>query len=98
MLLFGYLNSSYETGIKSPLDAAILRYGKVDISGYSKVGEIPFDFERRCLSVIVRHEDELLLITKGAPESVLPLCSAYETGGERKLNSASAFCQPGNSG
>jgi P-type Mg2+ transporter len=84
VLLFGYLNSSYETGIKSPLDEAILRYGSVDCSGYSKVGEIPFDFERRCLSVIVRYEDELLLITKGAPESVLPLCSAYETGGEPK--------------
>ena len=84
VLLFGYLNSSYETGIKSPLDEAILRYGRVDTSAYSKVGEIPFDFERRCLSVIVRHNDELLLITKGAPESVLPLCSAYETGGERK--------------
>ncbi|HVB60030.1 MAG TPA: magnesium-translocating P-type ATPase [Ktedonobacteraceae bacterium] len=88
VLLFGYLNSSYETGIKSPLDQAILLYGRVDISGYSKVGEIPFDFERRCLSVIVRHEDEFLLITKGAPESVFSLCSAYETGGERKpLNS-----------
>jgi Mg2+-importing ATPase len=84
VLLFGYLNSSYETGIKSPLDEAILRYGNVDISGYSKAGEIPFDFERRCLSVIVRHDDELLLITKGAPESVLPLCSAYEASGEGK--------------
>ena len=84
VLLFGYLNSSYETGIKSPLDEAILQHGSVDISGYSKVGEIPFDFERRCLSVIVRHEDEPLLITKGAPESVLPLCSTYEINGERK--------------
>ena len=78
VLLFGYLNSSYETGIKSPLDEAILQYGSVDISGYSKVGEIPFDFERRRLSVIVQHQDELLLITKGAPESVLPFCSTYE--------------------
>ncbi|HKF38758.1 MAG TPA: HAD-IC family P-type ATPase, partial [Ktedonobacteraceae bacterium] len=84
VLLFGYLNSSYETGIKSPLDEAILGSGSVDISGYSKIDEIPFDFERRCLSVVVRHQDEYLLITKGAPESVLPLCSDYEIGGERK--------------
>jgi Mg2+-importing ATPase len=84
VLLFGYLNSFYETGIRSPLDEALLRENKVDISGYSKVGEIPFDFERRCLSVIVQHDDERLLITKGAPESVLPLCSAYEIGNERK--------------
>ncbi len=78
VLLFGYLNSTYETGIKSPLDDAILQYGSVDSSGYSKVGEIPFDFERRRLSVIVQHQDERLLITKGAPESVLPCCSTYE--------------------
>jgi P-type Mg2+ transporter len=78
VLLFSYLNSSYETGIKSPLDEAILKYGSVDSSGYSKVGEIPFDFERRRLSVIVQRQDELLLITKGAPESVLPFCSTYE--------------------
>ncbi len=84
VLLFGYLNSTYQTGIKSPLDEALLLYDRVDISGYSKVGEIPFDFERRCLSVIVRHERETLLITKGAPESVLKNCSAYESDGERK--------------
>jgi P-type Mg2+ transporter len=84
VLLFGNLNSSYETGIKSTLDEALLQYGKVDRSGYCKVGEIPFDFERRRLSVIVQHGDELLLITKGAPESILPFCSTYEINGERK--------------
>jgi Mg2+-importing ATPase len=84
VLLFSYLNSSYETGIKSPLDEAILQHGSIDITGYSKAGEIPFDFERRCLSVIVRHENEFLLITKGAPESMLPHCSEYEVNGERK--------------
>ncbi len=78
VLLFGNLNSSYGTGIKSPLDQALLQYGKVDSSGYSKVGEIPFDFDRRRLSVIVQHQGELMLIIKGAPESVLPFCSTYE--------------------
>jgi Mg2+-importing ATPase len=82
--LFGYINSAYETGIKSPLDEAILRHGSADLSGYRKVGEIPFDFERRCLSVIVRHEGEILLMSKGAPESVLLRCSAYESDGERR--------------
>ncbi len=84
VLLFGYLNSTYQTGIKSPLDEAILQHSAVDVGGYSKVGEIPFDFERRCLSVVVRHESETLLIIKGAPESVLKKCSAYESNGERK--------------
>src|SRR5262249_31626845 len=73
----------FETGIKSPLDEAILHDTSVDTSGYSKVAEIPFDFERRRLSVIVQYQDERLLITKGAPESVLPCCSTYE------LNNAS---------
>ena len=57
MLLFGNLNCAYDTGIKSPLDDAILQYGKVETSGYSKVGEIPFDFNRRRLSVIAQHAD-----------------------------------------
>jgi len=78
VLLFGNLNCAYDTGIKSPLDDAILQYGKVETSGYSKAGEIPFDFNRRRLSVIVLQGDERLLITKGAPESVLPFCSTYE--------------------
>jgi Mg2+-importing ATPase len=85
VLLFGYLNSTYQTGIRSPLDEAVLRHGTVDVSGYTKVDEIPFDFERRCLSVVVRHEDKYILITKGAPESVLDRCTQYESaGGELK--------------
>ena len=79
VLLFGYVNSRYETGIKSPLDQAILQHGQVDSSAFSKVGEIPFDFERRRLSVVVTHQDQDVLITKGAPESVLACCSSYDT-------------------
>ncbi len=82
--LFGYINSTYQTGIKSPLDEAILQHGTLDVRGYSKIGEIPFDFERRCLSVIVRHEEACLLITKGAPERILACCTAYESNGECK--------------
>jgi Mg2+-importing ATPase len=78
VLLFGHLNCAYDTGIKSPLDEAVLQYGKVETSSSSKVAEIPFDFNRRRLSVIAQHGDDLLLITKGAPESVLPCCSTYE--------------------
>lgn len=84
VLLFGYLNSTYQTGIKSPLDEAIIRHGTPASDGYSKIGEIPFDFERRCLSVVLQHEEEHLLIIKGAPERVLALCTEYESNGERK--------------
>ena len=83
VLLFASLNSLYETGIKSPLDAAILEHGSPDVSAYQKRDEIPFDFERRCLSVVVEHNGALLMITKGAPESVLALCSLYELDGTR---------------
>ncbi|HVZ35579.1 MAG TPA: HAD-IC family P-type ATPase, partial [Polyangiaceae bacterium] len=70
-------NSQHQSGLRSPLDDAILERAQAQ-GGLIKVGEIPFDFERRRLSVIVRQDAELLLITKGAPESVLAVCTAYE--------------------
>jgi Mg2+-importing ATPase len=81
ILLLGYLNSIHETGIKSPLDAAILKFHQPDIKAYRKIDEIPFDFERRCLSVVVEKEGQKLLITKGAPEAMLTHCTAYEAAG-----------------
>ncbi|MGZ3646399.1 MAG: HAD-IC family P-type ATPase, partial [Ktedonobacteraceae bacterium] len=84
VLLLSYVNSTYETGIKSPLDEAILQHGTLDVGGYSKIDEIPFDFERRCLSVVVQHGEERLLITKGAPENILACCTAYESDGACK--------------
>src|SRR5689334_3486655 len=61
--LLAYLNSFHETGIKSPLDAAILQFGHPDIAAYHKLDEIPFDFERRRLSVVVEKAGERLMIT-----------------------------------
>ena len=79
--LLAYLNSAHETGIRSPLDEAILRRNRPDIDRYRKLDEIPFDFERRRLSVVLEGPDDLLLVTKGAPEPILDRCSAYETDG-----------------
>ncbi len=78
-----YLNSFHETGIKSPLDAAILQAGQPDVQGYCKLDEVPFDFERRRLSVVVEKAGERLLVAKGAPEGVLAICSTYEVDGQR---------------
>jgi Mg2+-importing ATPase len=77
----GYVNSKLETGIRSPLDAAILKYREVDVSGYRKVDELPFDFERRRLSIAVEPpgSTDRLLITKGAPEPILERSSSIET-------------------
>lgn len=79
-----YLNSYYETGIKNPLEAEILRGTKPRLESCHKLDEMPFDFERRRLSIVVedRSCDERLLITKGAPEGILALCKSYELAGQ----------------
>lgn len=78
VLLYSFLNSYYQTGLRSPLDDAILAYRDVDIGGYRKVDEIPFDFVRKRISIVVEREGERSLITKGAPEEILGICSRYE--------------------
>ena len=75
VLRFVYLNSYFQTGIKSPLDDAILKYQRPAITEYEKVDEIPFDFNRKRLSVVVRRGGEDLLITKGEAESVFAICA-----------------------
>jgi Mg2+-importing ATPase len=77
------INSRFETGIRSPLDAAILKASSADVAGYAKVDEIPFDFERRRVSVVVDGPDgRRLLVTKGAPEQLLPLVTSLERNGQ----------------
>jgi Mg2+-importing ATPase len=76
------LNSRFETGIRSPLDDVILRQSAPGTDGYTKCDEIPFDFERRRLSVVVEHQNRRTLITKGAAEGILPLLTAYEVDGK----------------
>ena len=79
-----FINSKFDTGMRSPLDAAVLKHSDVDVSGYHKADEIAFDFERRRLSVVVEAAGDpsrRLLITKGAPESLLPLATAAEIAG-----------------
>ncbi len=69
-----YLNSYFEAGIKSPLDDAVLKHVRPKIVEYAKVDEIPFDFNRKRLSVVVQHGDERLLITKGEAEGIWAIC------------------------
>ena len=79
------LNSGFETGLRSPLDAAILGAGNPDLTCYEKLDEIPFDFERRRSSVVVRQPaaGTCTLITKGAPEGLLKVASHYCYGNQR---------------
>jgi P-type Mg2+ transporter len=69
-----YLNSYFQTGIKNPLDEAILGFKKSDVSSVKKVDEIPFDFYRKRMSVVVNDDNKTLLICKGAPEEILKVC------------------------
>lgn len=79
VLKYGYLNSFFQTGIKNPLDQAVLDEGKVDIHEYKKTEEIPFDFHRKMLSIAVNGPDGDFLITKGAPEEVWKRCTCIRT-------------------
>ena len=73
-LALAYLNSHFQAGFANPLDTAILAQAKApaDLASYQKVGELPYDFNRRLLSVIVRRADGVVVVvTKGAPEAVI---------------------------
>ncbi|WP_249163848.1 magnesium-translocating P-type ATPase [Bradyrhizobium liaoningense] len=72
------LNSAFQAGIRSALDGAILSASSDGIDGWVRLSEVPFDFERRRLSVLVARNGEHMLIAKGAPESILARCVAVE--------------------
>lgn len=83
VLELAYLNSIFESGIRSPLDSAVVAHGRRSVDGWKKIDEVPFDFERRRVSVLVESPaGERLLIVKGAPEEILARCVSFEgTGG-----------------
>ena len=85
---YAYVNSRFESGMKSPLDEAILAAHPFDMTGWTKIDEVPFDFERRRVSVLVEHDGKRRLIVKGAPEDLLRLSEQYEDadGAERALD------------
>ena len=85
-LALAWLNAHFETGIRSPLDAAILQQQPSGLESYEKRDEIPFDFERRRLSILVACQtaSERLLITKGAPEGILDSSVEWELDGQVK--------------
>ena len=83
VLELAWLNSHFETGLRSPLDTAILEHGSRNPAGWTKIDEVPFDFERRRVSVLLEREGRRILVVKGAPEDLLKLSSRYELSGER---------------
>jgi Mg2+-importing ATPase len=75
-----YLNSHFEAGMRSALDDAILAHEHPALGSYRKLDEIPFDFERRRLSVVVAQGGRQTLVTKGAAEDVLSVCTSVQVG------------------
>jgi magnesium-transporting ATPase (P-type) len=87
VLLDAFLISHFQTGLKNVLDRAVLSHPeatqKLCIDNYKKVDEIPFDFSRKMMSVIVETPDhEYQILTKGAPEAVFAHCTQFESEGE----------------
>jgi P-type Mg2+ transporter len=87
VLEIAYLNSHFQTGLKNILDRAVLKYEelhqKCAVADYVKIDEIPFDFSRKMMSVIVgKRGGTPRLICKGAPESVFLKCTQFEVDGE----------------
>ena len=87
VLLDGYLISHFQTGLKNLLDRAILSspdfHAQAGVEKYKKLDELPFDFTRRMMSVLVADPDgKAILLTKGAPEEVFKQCSQFELDGK----------------
>lgn len=83
VLLYAYLNSHFETGFTNPIDAAVREAKVADVSRVGKLDEVPYDFVRKRLSVLVSREGRPFMVTKGALSNVLAVCTeARVTGGK----------------
>jgi P-type Mg2+ transporter len=78
-LLYAYINAFFESGFTNPIDEAIRTFKTFDLNEFSKQDEIPYDFLRKRLSIVVKHGDDHLMITKGALANILEVCSFVET-------------------
>lgn len=79
VLRYAYMNSHYQTGLRNLLDRAVLAHSDLDVErACRKIDEIPFDFHRRRMSVIIDYENDHVLICKGAVEEVFRVCSRYQ--------------------
>lgn len=87
ILKYAFLNAYLQTGLKSNIDEAVVDKAKTvgienNLKKYKKIDEIPFDFSRRCLSVAVEIDNKDELITKGAVEEILNICTTFEYKGQ----------------
>jgi Mg2+-importing ATPase len=93
-LRYAFLNASFQEGLRNTIDCAIVQYAETNLGveglenirhNFEKVAELPFDFDRRLLSVVAHYvgdEDNMIIITKGAAEEVLAKCTHVHWDGE----------------
>ncbi|WP_425803066.1 magnesium-translocating P-type ATPase [Desulfitobacterium sp. Sab5] len=77
-LFYAYINAFYESGYSNPIDEAIKAYRQFDLADYRKIEEIPYDFTRKKLSILVEKDQRLLMVTKGTLTNILEICSTVE--------------------
>jgi len=86
VLRYAYMNSYYQTGLRNLLDRSVLSHSDLDVErGCKKVDEIPFDFQRKRMSVVVDYEGDHVLICKGAVEDIYKCCTHYQVDDEVHL-------------
>ena len=81
VLELGLVNSMFQTGLKSPLDNAIVSHSVLDLGVWRRLDEAPFDFRRRRVSVLAERDGKRLLVVKGAPEDIIPRCAEVRSSG-----------------
>jgi P-type Mg2+ transporter len=88
VFLHAYLNSFYEKGFANPIDEAIRSYKEQDISGYEKVDEVPYDFIRKRLSILIKKDGRYLMVAKGALSNVIDVCPFAENKAGDKIDTS----------
>jgi P-type Mg2+ transporter len=78
VLFYAYLNAASESGYANPIDTAIRQHKIFDIASYHKLDEVPYDFNRKCLSILFANNNSQLIITKGALKNILDVCTTVE--------------------
>lgn len=86
VFLHAYLNSFYEKGFSNPIDEAIRSYKQQDVSGYEKVDEVPYDFLRKRLSILIKKDSRHFMVMKGALANVLAVCPFAENKAGDKID------------
>lgn len=87
-----FLNSYFENGFSNPIDNELSALN-LQLNGYEKEGEIPYDFIRKRLSISVKNKSSILLITKGAVPNIVKICSSYKDGQQQVKALSSAYIQ-----